>query len=164
MDTGRESRAALRKRETRTVWVDESKREKAVADEQRLIAQLEAARREAQSTAEEERKAREALRDSTSQARLGKFIRERASSADYEKHLGLIAMIHRDFDRLSGMMEKQQKETGDPGVDAIQRYAKGFGHLSRSRMAAPITPSFRGSTASFFTLMISIAVIRRTRS
>ena len=99
----------------------ELKREAAVADEQRLIAQLEAARREAQRTAEEERKAREALRDSTSQVRLGKFIRERASSADYEKHLGLIAMIHRDFERLSGMMEKQQKEEGDPDLPRIDR-------------------------------------------
>jgi hypothetical protein len=99
----------------------ESKREAAVAEEQRLITQLEIARREAQHAAEEEYKAREALRDSTSQARLGKFIRERSSSADYEKHLGLIAMIHRDFKRLSEMMEKQQKETVDLALPKIDR-------------------------------------------
>jgi hypothetical protein len=99
----------------------ESKRDAAAAEAQQLMAQLELAQRDAQHAAEEERKAREALRDSTSQVRLGKFIRERASSVDYEKHLGLIAMIHRDFKRLSEMMQNQQTENGDSNLPRIDR-------------------------------------------
>jgi hypothetical protein len=109
----------------------EAQREWAVAEEQRLMALLEGARREVQRTSEEERKAREALRDSTSQARLGKFIRERASAADYEKHLGLIAMIHRDFDRLSKLMEKQQQEEGDADLPRIDRIVLYIDDLDR---------------------------------
>jgi len=91
----------------------EGRREQALAREKEALAQLEASRRAEQKAAEEERRAREALRDSTSQARLGRFIRERASNVDYEKHLGLIAMIHRDFHRLSELMEKAQNENTD---------------------------------------------------
>src|SRR5262249_38321757 len=50
------------------------------------------------------------VQDSTSRARLGRFIRERASSADYEKHLGLIAMIPPDFRELSKLMVDAQKD------------------------------------------------------
>lgn len=109
----------------------EAQRESALAEEQRLMALLEGARREVQRTSGEERKAREALRDSTSQARLGKFIRERASSADYEKHLGLIAMIHRDFDRLSQLMKKQQQEKGDADLPRIDRIVLYIDDLDR---------------------------------
>lgn len=88
----------------------EDARDKALADEKDARAHLEQMRREEQQAAEAENKARESLRDSTSQARLGRFIRERASSADYEKHLGLIAMIHRDFESLSDLMRKAQEQ------------------------------------------------------
>jgi Skp family chaperone for outer membrane proteins len=91
----------------------EKQRDDALTKEKEYQTHLEQAQREEQQAAEEERKAREALRDSTSQARLGRFIRERASSADYEKHLGLIAMIHRDFSRLSELMEKAGKNQTD---------------------------------------------------
>lgn len=95
---------------------NEAERDRALAQEKEARAHLEQMRREEQEAAEAEQKAREALRDSTSQARLGRFIRERASSADYEKHLGLIAMIHRDFERLSKLMQMAQEPSSGIAV------------------------------------------------
>jgi hypothetical protein len=99
----------------------EAKRDEALTKEAVVKTQLEASRREEERAAEEERKAQEAVRDSTSQARLGRFIRERTSSADYEKHLGLIAMIHRDFKKLSELMQAVRDQRGDPSLPRIDR-------------------------------------------
>jgi hypothetical protein len=99
----------------------EAKREDARAKEAEARAELARLRGEEERAAEAERKAREALRESTSEARLGRFIRERASSADYEKHLGLIAMIHRDFNRLSELMEAARASGGDPQLPRVDR-------------------------------------------
>eukprot|EP00903_Cladosiphon_okamuranus_P001801 g1799.t1 len=77
---------------------------------------------------QDEEAARKALKNSTSKARLDKFIRDRASSEDYAVHLGLIAMIHRDFRKLSELMEMARKDpdselTKDiPRVDRIILY------------------------------------------
>jgi hypothetical protein len=99
----------------------EKERDEALAKEKDARARLEQYRREEEQAAEAERKAQEALRDSTSQARLGRFIRERTSSADYEKHLGLIAMIHRDFETLSSLMAAARTKAGDPALPRIDR-------------------------------------------
>lgn len=72
-------------------------------------------------TAQAEQEAEQALRNSTSKARLGKFIRERAASEDYEVHLGLIAMIHRDFQKLSDLMEKVKKDKDTAAAADIPR-------------------------------------------
>jgi hypothetical protein len=100
---------------------DEKKRDEALSTEKDARTNLEEARREEERAAEDERKANEAVRDATSQARLGRFIRERASGVDYEKHLGLIAMIHRDFKRLSDLMEETRKNGADPALPRIDR-------------------------------------------
>jgi KAP family P-loop domain len=99
----------------------EAERDRALRTEQEKKAQVEQARLEAEQAAEMERQAREAVREANSQARLGRFIRERTSSADYEKHLGLIAMIHRDFRRLSELMETVKTSGTDPGLPRIDR-------------------------------------------
>lgn len=99
----------------------EARRAQALTEEKLAKENLEAARRDEQQATEEERLASEALQNSTSRARLGRFIRERASGADYEKHLGLIAMIHRDFGELSKLMVEAQKEkttTSSHGSDS----------------------------------------------
>ncbi len=82
---------------------------------------LEEAQSAEQAAAAAEREAKKAVRESTSQARLGRFIRERASSADYEQHLGLIAMIHRDFERLSDLMKKVREGKAEPDLPRIDR-------------------------------------------
>jgi len=90
--------------------------------------QFEDAQQKLASAALAEEAARQALRDSTSKARLDKFIRDRAASEDYAVHLGLIAMIHRDFCKLSELMEKARNDpdsemTRDiPRVDRIILY------------------------------------------
>jgi hypothetical protein len=101
--------------------VFEAARDKALTEEKKARAQLEQSEREEAQAAEAQRRAEEAVRESTSQARLGRFIRERTSSADYDKHLGLIAMIHRDFQRLSDLMDKVRDGTSDPALPRIDR-------------------------------------------
>jgi hypothetical protein len=41
---------------------------------------------------------------------LNEFLGERAASQDYVKHLGLVALIRRDFDRLSRLIEQSNQE------------------------------------------------------
>lgn len=92
---------------------------------------LEEARSELGAAREAEKEARVALKESTSQARLGKFIRERAASADYEKYLGLIAMIHRDFSRLSDLMEAARQGKADPDLPRLDRIVLYIDDLDR---------------------------------
>jgi hypothetical protein len=109
----------------------EQARDAALVKEKAALEQLEQARRAEAQAAEAERQAREALRESTSQARLGRFIRERTSSADYEKHLGLIAMIHRDFAKLSQLMVSARVHEADPELPRIDRIVLYIDDLDR---------------------------------
>jgi hypothetical protein len=52
---------------------------------------------------------REEIRQSTAAQLLGKFIQDRASSDDYRKHLGLLALIRRDFEKLSNLLDQDNK-------------------------------------------------------
>ncbi|MCK7615800.1 P-loop NTPase fold protein [Roseibium sediminicola] len=102
--------------------------QKARLQEEQAREQFEAAQQKLALAAQAEDAARRALKDSTSKARLDKFIRDRAASEDYAVHLGLIAMIHRDFRKLSELMELARKDpdselTKDiPRVDRIILY------------------------------------------
>ena len=49
---------------------------------------------------------REEIRQSTAAQLLGKFIQDRASSDDYRRHLGLLALIRRDFEKLSNLLDE----------------------------------------------------------
>ncbi|MBE9484098.1 MAG: hypothetical protein IMY74_04590 [Bacteroidetes bacterium] len=109
----------------------EAQRDAALANEQQARNALEEALRKQNAAAEAEQEARTALRESTSQARLGRFIRERAESVDYEKHLGLIAMIHRDFERLSDLMQKAREGKADPELPRIDRIVLYIDDLDR---------------------------------
>src|SRR5262249_18299205 len=100
-------------------WTFEKARDEAAKAERTKREELEQRRCDEACAAEAELKAKEALRDATTQARLGRFIRERTSSADYEKHLGLIAMIHRDFNTLSTLMLKARQPDADPSLPRI---------------------------------------------
>jgi len=57
---------------------------------------------------------------------LGEFIRERAASEEYRKHLGLISVIRKDLESLSEKLNPQQKENppveGLPSIDRIVLY------------------------------------------
>lgn len=94
---------------------------RAESDARRAVEQ---ARDRLRQATEEAQAADTALRESRSDARLGKFIRDRATSADYAQYLGLIAMIHRDFDTMSRLMKRAACEdsSGLPRVDRIVLY------------------------------------------
>lgn len=50
--------------------------------------------------------------DSTTSTRLlAEFIEDRAAATDYRRHLGLLALIRRDFEKLRDLFEQQRKET-----------------------------------------------------
>ena len=106
---------------------DRAVHEAAVADartaEARARTELEEAKVALRQAEADREAASTALRDSTSQARLGRFIRDRAGAADYEQHLGLIAMIRRDFERLSDLMAKVQAQPQevDPSLPRVDR-------------------------------------------
>ncbi len=53
-------------------------------------------------------KAREALANLTAEARLARFIDERVASDDYREQLGILAMVRRDFETLSHLMNLEE--------------------------------------------------------
>lgn len=63
---------------------------------------------------------------------LDKFIENRTGSDDYRKHLGLVALIRRDFEELSRLMEAVNRdEQADPNVPAINRIVLYIDDLDR---------------------------------
>ncbi len=69
------------------------------------------AAQEKQRLAEERLQALKAQLDATTPASvLADFLRERAQSEDYRRHLGLPAVIRRDFERISQMISQENKE------------------------------------------------------
>ena len=66
------------------------------------------------------------LEETTPAARLGRFIEKRASSDDYRKHLGLVALIRRDFERLSKLIDAhnkalEKKQSSDDEVGKLEQ-------------------------------------------
>ena len=52
--------------------------------------------------------------DNTSSSRiLAEFIEDRAAASDYRRHLGLLALIRRDFEKLRDLFEQQRKEENE---------------------------------------------------
>jgi hypothetical protein len=102
----------------------EADRDAAAQREANARRAVEEARGQLRLATEKAAAAEAALRESRSDARLGKFIRERATSADYAQYLGLIAMIHRDFETMSALMERASSGDGSglPRVDRIVLY------------------------------------------
>ena len=60
---------------------------------------------------------KEKLEQTTAARVLAEFIRERAESTDYRKHLGLPALIRRDFRRLYDAISVQNEELEDVDLD-----------------------------------------------
>ncbi|MCA9290092.1 MAG: hypothetical protein KDA25_03125, partial [Phycisphaerales bacterium] len=69
---------------------------------------------------EAEREFAQAMRD-VREARAGRhlarFIEERAGSEDYRRHLGIVAMVHRDFETLSGLIDAYNRSIIEPPKD-----------------------------------------------
>ncbi|MGK3966532.1 P-loop NTPase fold protein [Sorangium sp. So ce118] len=56
------------------------------------------------------RAAERALEETRPERQIARFIQERVGSDDYRKHLGIVAMVRRDFARLSDLMAPGSKE------------------------------------------------------
>ncbi|MCP3168899.1 P-loop NTPase fold protein [Myxococcus qinghaiensis] len=75
---------------------------------------------------------RQAIAELSSARLLDKFIENRTGSDDYRKHLGLVALIRRDFEELSRLMEAVNRdEQTDPNVPVINRIVLYIDDLDR---------------------------------
>jgi len=116
----------------------------AIAEEQEQRDQAELELKEAQTAlklAEEKANAAfHTLQTESPGARLASFIRERAESNDYSKHLGIIATIRHDFEQLSALIGHRD----DQAQQALYAKAREFRQqLSEqlTQLEAQLTPS-----------------------
>lgn len=86
--------------------------------------ELELARQDytlAQQRVEQARREQEAARSdlaaATTARLLGQFIQDRAASTDYRKHLGVLALVRQDFEKLSRLIEEDNWKLAPPGQD-----------------------------------------------
>jgi hypothetical protein len=75
-----------------------------------------AARQRVEQAVQERDAIRNELAQTTSARLLGRFIEDRASSVDYRKHLGLLALVRDDFERLSELIEGDNWQLSPEGV------------------------------------------------
>lgn len=68
------------------------------------------ARAEAASITNEIETLEKQINSTTTDQILAEFIDDRASASDYRRHLGLVALIRRDFERLRELFDEQRKE------------------------------------------------------
>ena len=68
------------------------------------------AKREADGISEQIRNVETAIKNTTASSILAQFIEDRASATDYRKHLGLLAIIRRDFEKIQKLFVEQRKE------------------------------------------------------
>jgi len=116
-----------------------SQQEKAgkIAALEKQLDHLEAACAEAvKSMDEAERECQAAemrLEDARSGRLITRFIEERAASSDYRKHLGIVAMIHHDFKKLSDMINDHNEQLLAKEHSAPQGAAKPAPKSGRKR-------------------------------
>ncbi|NTX56624.1 P-loop NTPase fold protein [Myxococcus sp. CA039A] len=97
------------------------------------LAQAEEQQRASMAKAQDEvLQLKQAIAELSSARLLDKFIENRTGSDDYRKHLGLVALIRRDFEELSRLMEAVNRdEQTDPNVPAINRIVLYIDDLDR---------------------------------
>jgi hypothetical protein len=69
---------------------------------------------------------------------LASFISDRAASTDYRKHLGMLALVRDDFEKLSGLIEEEnwRLSPGDYPADTHRGGLKPFADLAEERIDA----------------------------
>lgn len=87
-----------------------------VGEAERLA--LEARQRESQAEAD--------LKAATTSRLLGEYIQDRAASSDYRKHLGVLAVIRQDFEKLSRLIEEENWR-----LSPDEQSAEGFRSLEK---------------------------------
>jgi len=79
-----------------------------------LNTELEAALRRRDEAERRVAEAKTRLKEATVTNLLANFIQDRAESNDYRKHLGLVALIRADFEKLSNLMEEENWRLAPP--------------------------------------------------
>jgi hypothetical protein len=85
--------------------------------------------------------------------RLAAFLRDRAESTDYRKHLGVLALVRRDFEKLNELMKRQREERERPrfrlpaGAEQVLPKRDHRRHVVRpeDEAATPISPRLRSA-------------------
>jgi hypothetical protein len=76
--------------------------------------QYESALREQESAKQRVAEAEAELKEASSGRLLAKFIQDRVSSDDYRKHLGVLALVRNDFERLSNFIDIENRRLAPP--------------------------------------------------
>ncbi|HEU0302045.1 MAG TPA: P-loop NTPase fold protein, partial [Longimicrobium sp.] len=86
-------------------------------------ADYQAARRREEEAQRRAVEARQRLSEASLAGVLSTFIEDRASSTDYRKHLGTLALVRNDFERLSALIEEENWRLSPPvpGEDTARR-------------------------------------------
>ncbi|MGH8887419.1 MAG: P-loop NTPase fold protein [Egibacteraceae bacterium] len=116
------SAAAYLRRGTRVV--QDGLTEIAQAQEQldKVEAQLDAATAKERELAEEAERVEAELAGTTPASVLAEFLAERTGSDDYRRHLGVPALIRRDLERLSNLVEQQNRRLEDGQAPPTSEY------------------------------------------
>ena len=117
-----------------------------LAEHQRMVSSLgEEVQRKANELAAAKQKHEEAkqrvaaataeLEDATSGRLLARFVEDRAGSTDYRKHLGVLAVVRRDFESLSDLIQEENWRLlpAVPGDDDVQRIKPKFTSLEEEQ-------------------------------
>ena len=111
-------------KELAKVAADSARTEQDVALARQQYAMAEQCAKEARRNVE---RANSDLAAATTSHLLGQYIQDRAESTDYRKHLGVLAVVREDFEKLSRLIEEDNWRLAPEGVDD-QRFA---GRLTR---------------------------------
>lgn len=71
------------------------------------------ARLEGESVGKEVEKLKADIQNTSSSRILAEFIEDRAAATDYRRHLGLLALIRRDFEKLRDLFQQQREEASE---------------------------------------------------
>jgi hypothetical protein len=91
------------------------------------VARQELAAAQAQATlaAREAEAAQVALAEATPTRLLGQYVADRAASSDYRKHLGVLAVVRDDFEKLSNLIEAENWRLSPDTADDAPRLKRG---------------------------------------
>jgi len=99
---------------------DKARAAQALARAQQKLAQAEVAALAARQRVAD---AQADLAAATTTRLLGQFIQDRAESSDYRKHLGVLAVVRQDFEKLSRFIEEENWRLAPP-ADGDERYTR----------------------------------------
>jgi hypothetical protein len=78
-----------------------------------LTKEVVAAKLESETVGKEIAKLKIDIENTSSSRILAEFIEDRAAASDYRRHLGLLALIRRDFEKLRDLFEQQRREENE---------------------------------------------------